>query len=346
MFFVIIVDMNKSMLDNYSLSGSEVLQSLFVGEYGLRHLALSKAPCTRWGHRIIAVIELCPLVGLIAMLIEAIVFKCFISGGGLPLPSPGIQSRDAFSSQVNLETNPISLDKILFIGNQSGCNGNVSTSDVQSIVDRLNQNSLKDIRFNQDKVTNTVTGGTCTAMALEFLHSYFQIKEECRRETSETLLERITQIGGNFASSSLEMRTRQAAFNTIEIMRSDGARDYSREKMQSLVNYHSLVIDRASKELDVHAMSEDVVQETVEALPDGAFLVRILKPADNEKLEECGHSMVYIKEGELQLFYDPNYGAINLSLLNRSKNLFNKFKECLQQFQLNQARFYRLQPTG
>src|SRR3990167_9256952 len=79
--------MSCYLLNNYSLSTCEVFQSLFVSEYGLRHLEAANAKEEyRWGHRMIALIELCPLMGLLVSIIEAIVSKCFKQDQKVEIP--------------------------------------------------------------------------------------------------------------------------------------------------------------------------------------------------------------------------------------------------------------------
>lgn len=70
--------MKDLLLLDYTLSCTELLQSLVVSEYGLRHLDLAnQQPENKWGHRLIALVEFLPLVGQVAMLIEYVVQKGF-----------------------------------------------------------------------------------------------------------------------------------------------------------------------------------------------------------------------------------------------------------------------------
>jgi hypothetical protein len=314
--------MNNYLLNDYSLSTGEVLQSLFVSEYGLRHWALSKAQTEcKWGHRIIAVIELCPLIGLVATIIEGLVANCF-------RPSHSSKSREW-----------------LFEGTQYECNGFVSVEKVETILAKLATQCSNGIQFNFKKVASSVAGGTCTAMSLEFLDLYFKAKKitlEKPDAQSNRLVDHLINLGHKFSKSSQEMKDRQAAFNTIEVFDSCDV-DYSENKVQSLANYHSLKIDYSSSEIEVKNLVQESLAEEVEKLPEGAFLIRILKPANNEKLEEQGHSLVYIKEHGLGLFYDPNHGLRNLAPSEHSKILFKEFKSCLREFEISKARFYRLQ---
>ncbi len=328
--------MSGYLLDNYELSRFELLQSFFLSEYGLRHWAHSKKQTPyKWGHRIIAIIEICPLIGLIATIIERLVAS-FIGPNNLePKPPP----RTSLTKRM----------KWLFKGSQAGCNGQVSVDKVESIRAKLQAHRSNGIQFNQKKVSPSVEGGTCTAMSLEFLDSYFKTKKitiEQPDARSDMLVDHLIRLGRNFSSSSQEMRDRQAAYNTIEVKLNGSEIDYSRNKVQSVANYHSLSIDYSSPEIDLAKLDdESSISKEVNALPEGAFFIRILKPANNEKLEEHGHSLVYIKERGLGLFYDPNYGVRNLSPSRHSKILFKGFKSCFESFGVNKARFYRFQPT-
>lgn len=304
--------MKNYLLNDYKLSPLELLQSVFVSEYGLRHLAQAKLhPQQKWGHRIIAMIELCPLIGIIASLIEAL-----------------------FADRV-----------WLFKGTQISAQGNVSIEKAEVIRAKLaSQSSPLGIHFNKSKIVDQLVGGTCSAMALQFVDRYFQIKKSC--EGSEQILKQIAAIGIQFSASSAEMRDRQAAYNTIEVVKSSEERDFSKNKMQSLANDHNLSIKFSSNEMDVEKLdTEQSLQNDVDALPEGAYLVRIIKPANNEKLEEHGHSLIYIREQGVNLFYDPNLGARNLVGAKHSTVLFNSFKENFATFQVSKARFYQLQTT-
>ncbi len=335
--------MNNYLLNNYNLSKWEVLQSLFVSEYGLRHLAHSKTQSQyKWGHRIIAAIELCPVIGLIASIIEGLIARC-IRSNNIEAPS-----HPKSPSQTSLIRNR----QWLFKGAQTGCTGAVLIAKVESIRAKLDIERSIGIQFNQEKIIDFLEGGTCTAMSLEFLDSYFNAKKiniKKPGDRSGMLLDHLVKLNQKFSSSSEEMRNRQAAYNTIEVQLDSSLGDpvdYSKNKIQSLANYHSFVIDYSSSEIDINKLDHEAeLSKEVEALPEGAFLVRILKPADNEKLEEHGHSLVYIKEHGLGLFYDPNYGARNLSSSEHPKILFEGFKSCFQSFGVSKARFYRFQPA-
>lgn len=318
--------MKSYFLNNYKLTNFEVVKSLVVSEYGLRHLELAKTQKeNQWGHRVIAFIELCPIIGLIASIIEAIFAKCF-----------------NFFSQMS--------NTWIFNGTQYGASGPVSISKVEAIRDKLDNQSELGIQFNKNNVKDQIEGGTCSAMAFEFLDTYFKLKKSASFQSFETkkLKNRFKEAGKKFATSSEEMRVRQAAFNTIVVKQSETSEtnvDLSKNKIQSILNYHGYKIDYASEEMDVTTLtSSSDLHPKMEKMPEGVYVIRILKPADNEKLEEHGHTSIYVKEKKFGLFYDSNKGLRKLSKLRHGSILFESFKDCFETWQVHKARFYRIQP--
>lgn len=71
----------RSHVQGYRLSCVETLQMPLISTYGLRHLALASSQnmsqAQRWGHRIIAAIQLIPLVGLLASLVERVAMVAY-----------------------------------------------------------------------------------------------------------------------------------------------------------------------------------------------------------------------------------------------------------------------------
>lgn len=354
--------MQNYQLDNYILSKHEIFQSLVISEYGLRHLSQSKQETLyKWGHKIIALIELCPIIGLIVTIFEALIVKYIQSrniytqcqtNNEIPIQihqQEPLQISHPPPSSINKET-PLQINPWLFRGTQQGCEGPVCISKAESVRATLDSHSSDlGIRFNQKMITDSIKEGTCTAMSLEFLDSYFKTKKlsiERPDAQAHVLVDRLIELGELFAKSSQEMRDRQAAYNTIEVMDSlDETVDHSKNKIQALANYHSFNIDYSSSEIDVAKLAnKNELSKELDALPEGTFFIRILKPADNKKLEEKGHSLIYIKENGLGLFYDPNFGLRSLPSEEHAQILFQGFKNNFQLFGINKARFYRLQP--
>lgn len=363
------------LLDNYSLTLFQMLRSVIVSEYGLRHLAkaaIEPQSKYKWGHKFIALIELTPVIGLIVSIFEFALYQFsqyLIVKNFLPhyhnilqiLGKPTQQNplilfppfnENLFSSlSLNFfEKLPKHLPhwktSILFYATQNGCDGKVPVSKVNSLCAQLELQSPLGIHFNPKKITSSLEGGTCSAMSLEFLEDYFKAKKLLLEKKSDLnqLVNVIQKVAKKYAKSSEEMRIIQTAYNTIEIEKLEVPVDYSKNKVQSLANHHSLVIDYSSNEIEVGSENKDQLFQEMNTLPDGGFLIRFLKPENNDKLEKYGHSLVYIKEKNLGLFYDPNLGVFKLSSDEHQTIVSKILQYCWKINQVTKARFYRMQP--
>ena len=312
--------MERYLLPNYQLSCLELLQSLIVSEYGLRHLEQARLDVEcRWGHRLIACVHFMPVLGQLAMFVEWIASR--------------ILSRTAFN-------------ELLFEGTQENCDGTAAPHRVFQVIDRIDRCRERGILFNRGKVGGNIHGGVCSAMALDFADTFFKLKKvqvSTGQRSSDFFLRSVRGLGEQFARSSEEMRVRQAAFNTIEVLRNAAPIDASRNKVQSLANFHGLKINHASAEIAVGSAScSQAVEREASNLSDGLYLLRIILPSNNERLEQHGHSMVYFKEREEGLLYDPNVGARYMKNVCHAPMLSQSLANCYQQFQTSRARFYRL----
>src|SRR5689334_10215285 len=191
--------MKDCFLANYDLSCLELLQSIVVSEYGLRHLQQADLqPQRKWVHRTIATIQFVPILGQIAMLVEWAAFKILFC---------------SYSSN-NVSQEP--YRELLFKGTQEQAEGPVSPERVQRLVDSLNQRRENGILFNPSKITSSTDGGTCTAMAFDFVEEFFKLRKFhvlTDQYAHPLFLNALSHLGQRFARSSEEMRHRQAAFN-------------------------------------------------------------------------------------------------------------------------------------
>lgn len=280
--------MENYFLYNYNLTWGETFQSLLLSEYGLRHRTYAS-----FTHRIIAAIELCPILGALASLIEYVAANLYRS----------------FS--------------LLFQGSQEECHGAVPIDKVEKVRAYLDNRKVPGIRFNPDKVAATLEGGACTAMVIDFVRTYLNKKQS------------IKQMGNKFLICTPQRKILQAAYNTIEV--TDRTLDHGKNKIQALANSNFLKVGCTSQELGEND------RPPLEKLPEGIYLVRILMPMENEKLEKEGHSLAYIKEKEYAILYDPNVGARQFSLEEQTSGVHNAIRKCCRQFNLKVTRFYQLE---
>lgn len=313
--------MESYYLSNYELSCLEIVQSLFVSEYGLRHLEQAKLDSERaWGHYTIALIQFVPVIGQIAMIIEWIAFK-------------------ALGSHVRNSDAPIK--EWLFKGTQEGCYGHVSQNKAASVFTRLFQNRERGVTFNPAKITDYLQGGACTAMGFGFADEVSRLKAQ--RCSKTQFLNGVRSLRQQFKNCSEEMRVRQAAFNTIEVQGNTSDMDIARNKVQSLANLHNYKIDHTSQEIRVgNGDCSAAVRDEMAQMPDGLYLLRSVKPANNEKLEECGHSWIYFKDQQEGIIYDSNYGAKYMNHVDHAQEISQNLNKYFEDFQTSRARFYRL----
>ena len=315
--------MENYLLPNYQLSCLELLQSLVVSEYGLRHLEQARLDVEcRWGHRLVACVHFTPVLGQLAMLVEWIASR--------------ILSR-------------ITLNEMLFEGTQDDCSGTAAPHRVLQVIDRIHQCRERGILFNRGKVSGSIHGGVCSAMALDFADQFFKLRKArpITGHSGDFFLKTIRSLGAQFARSSEEMRVRQAAFNTIEVLRNAAPIDASRNKVQSLANFHGFKINHASAEIAVDSAScSQAVEREAASLPDGLYLLRTILPSNNERLEQHGHSIVYFKERGEGLLYDPNVGARYMKNISHLPVLSQSLANYLERFHTSRARFYRLSETA
>jgi hypothetical protein len=322
--------MRDYFLPNYNLSCLELLQSIVVSEYGLRHLRQADLqPERKWGHHLIAAIEFIPILGQIAMLVEWVAFQVMFHP-------------DSLDSTPQKE--------LLFKGTQEQCDGAVNPTKVLRLVNNLNQRKEHGIVFNQRKIVPLISGGTCTAMAFDFAENFFKLRKVhvmTGHYSNNLFLNSIRNLGQRFANSSEEMRIEQAAFNTIEVMSHLSERDIAKNKVQSLANLHNFKIDHASEEISVDRDNyERIVKEEVSKLPDGLYLLRTIEPYDNVKREMHGHSMIYVKNQKEGFFYDPNEGTRYMKEVDHLSELSRVLTNCHRLFNTSKARFYRLAPAA
>lgn len=230
---------------------------------------------------------------------------------------------------------------------QEGCCGNVSAKKSHEVLLKLQETAPPGISFEKNIYPGTPSIlGTCTAMSLEFASAYFRLRSEFKDMSSgdKPFLEKLRQLKSTFETSSAEMRNRQYAYSSITVDRTVNM-DVSRTKIEACCNYHNFKIDHCTNEIDI-SMTENTLEQEIDALPYGVYFIRMLKPGDNHKLEARGHSMIDVHEKDLGLFYDNNWKLEKLSPkqgLPESKLLYSRLLGVHKEWDIPMTRLYRLQ---
>ena len=313
--------MNNYFIKSYHLNCTEIVQSLLISPYGLRHLDQAHLhPERKWGHRLIACIQFLPLIGQLAMCIEWIAYR--------------LLNKKAARKEIQL-----------FRGSQEDGSGSANPQTVHAIFERLFARREIGVTFNPRKITGSIDGGVCSCMALDFAMRYFHLQREHRQTESRfspAFLKGIRSIGREFARATTERKVRQAAFNTIEVEAHPAGIDIERNKIQSLANLHRLRIDYASAMVPIDRNQNSTLENTLASLPNGLYFLRTNRPAHNEKLEVNGHSLIYAKNGKEGILYDPNHGATYFRKKSHLREIADSLLSQRYHFHHTQSRFYRL----
>lgn len=220
-------------------------------------------------------------------------------------------------------------EEVIFNGHQIASFEEVPLERIYEIYQVLDERKEKGILFNKALVTRKIEGGTCSAMALDFVSKFIEWD--------------VLPEAKDYQGSSIEMAARQIAFNTIEVESPDLNLDFSRLKMQSLLNFHHLKIIHSSDPVDIKTTGfQTHFKKIFNALPNGLFAIRLLEKANNKKLEVKGHTVILIKDKDYSLFYDPNEGLIYFNRLIAEK-LIRRFIQTFLRYGVHEIRFYQIE---
>lgn len=223
-------------------------------------------------------------------------------------------------------------------GTQNDSEGSIDSGYAEETCTALNHDNASPAIFNSDRISNPISGGTCSAMTFTVAYSYinFSATHENQPEKHIKILPILIPNGSNLA-----YRTQQAVFNTIERSRESG--DFKKDKMESLSGYFDLTISYASQEIDLSkGTAQADIKDVFSKIPEGIFIIRTLLPSDNHKEEEHGHSMLLIKQKDASFFYDPNKGLFQLGKELEGTALYGFLDCCYKSFATSSARLYQV----
>jgi hypothetical protein len=224
-------------------------------------------------------------------------------------------------------------------GDQSGGSGLVSRDRVQQICNTLNSERVRGVFFNAQTVENHVGGGTCSAMAIDFINEYLQTKAQ-KPSSPSKIIEKISQ---RYTHSSKEFMHNQAAFNTIEKNSREYTTDFKKDKIAAMLKLYHRNVGYCSEEVDLSSHTADrKISQIISRLPKGIFLIRALHLAQNPKEELVGHSSVLINEDQGIFFYDPNHGTAELQQRNAGRITYDFLRQAYRQFNIPHVRLYRV----
>lgn len=185
-------------------------------------------------------------------------------------------------------------------------NSNQNVDKSKAVFDILKKGNQTNVDFEESALVPFDDRGTCSAMTLDFMS---RMNSECTKLIgSSNFLQCVRNKAPHYTSNTEEFSSVQSAFNTIKITEKTlqtPLDDIAAQKMQSLGAYHNMKLTPVSRT----SYRENNLKEFIEALPIGSYIVRLLSPSGNHKLENYGHTMGFIKREDQSIFYDNSKGA-------------------------------------
>lgn len=179
------------------------------------------------------------------------------------------------------------------------------------VFDILKANSNQTyVDFQESSLVPFDKQGVCSAMSLDFIS---RVNSECTKivETSEFLI-CVNKMQSIYKASTNEFASIQAAYNTITVVNTDWKtmrETISFQKMQALGSHHNLTLTPVTGTM----YRDEEYLHSLENLPKGSYVARLLFPDENHKLEAYGHTVGFIKRDKGSIFYDNSEGAIQMA---------------------------------
>jgi hypothetical protein len=234
----------------------------------------------------------------------------------------------------------------LFSSEQIHKDGAVDLQEVKMLLSNLKVKAKEGIYFT-DPESNNLNGGTCSAMTSMLINEIFPQKIRTLQELEEALKKISTKssLQRCITQSCESARDLQMAFNAIRISPNHkGSRlDFSKHKIESLAGVYQMSIGKTSEPLKIRSIqAPDNFKQVIDKLPEGIYWLRAINKADNEKLENFGHSLMFIKGKDFLGLYDPSVGMKIASLRNAEGFIKDAVLFSLRRYVLHEARFYEI----
>lgn len=219
-----------------------------------------------------------------------------------------------------------------------------SVSQSKAAFEVLLASRTGNVNFNKETLFPFDKRGTCSAMALDFAARYNNVCSKITNTDERRAC--VSKLGPYYTHNNTTFISRQAAYNTIEVenytyedaIAMGLSEKIKEQKMVSLGNYHGLRISPRTATIKTKDIEDGTVdlRKIVEELSDGTYVVRMLHPQSTPKHEYYGHTMVFVKNKHLQLYYDNAVGAMDVT-----GNLPDAVFEILVDWGIREFRIYR-----
>lgn len=129
--------------------------------------------------------------------------------------------------------------------------------------------------------------------------------------------------------------------------RTTAAADLSQEKIKAIVALENLTVSESTAGMQAEngPSFAEAMQQQMQKLTPGIYLLRILEAADNHKLEVHGHSTLYIKQKGRELYFDTQLGLYDLAKKTNACQplVSSSILSAKTRFQVDLCKFHKLE---
>ncbi|MGE3954879.1 MAG: hypothetical protein AB7F31_06830 [Parachlamydiales bacterium] len=227
--------------------------------------------------------------------------------------------------------------------------GKVDGALVENAFDFLKRKVPSPIQFYMPAI-EPHSGGSCSALTLELIQKIYDFVFEpgfsdVARKAVEGLLVEIKDVEG-----VKTFRSRQMALNSFEIKGKYNKDTISSDKVAAIASLYNLSVARSSPKVEVASLDKRGLESLLIEMSMGVHLVRLVKPNDGEKLEDYGHTTLFIQNCDHGFYFDVNCGLFALkcspySAAERSKLtdlIYDNLQANLADFKLTEFQIHQL----
>lgn len=243
--------------------------------------------------------------------------------------------------------------------------GQIDPTQTLKLVERMNTEArlkMPCISFKREMLHgDQLSGGACSAIAFRVAKEALTVLKNLRgkdqfKPTQKAIsfvlrfsefVRDLEELANSKRSQAKllqsTIRTEQTAFNTIfvdrEMVRAGNAVP---EKIGAMALFYGLKVMESTPELRVkeNELLESQLMEQMRSLNEGVYILRIIQEERNHKLEEKGHTAVYINTGDERYYFDPALGSY---ILLKTNLIYNALLSANEKFGVDVLSFHRLE---
>lgn len=246
--------------------------------------------------------------------------------------------------------------------------GTIDLEQAKGIVTTLNEKVPKVtqvVTFNAEMLTGEqLGGGACSAISLTIAKGAFKIIAELEKNSELTQEHKVRVLAARLGllvnemhaiaksnnkeseAAKKQLRTLQYAFNAITVDRIVKVAHVVEDKMKALATHFALDVSESTPEVQVSGNSnlESQIKTQTKTLKNGVYLIRVIDFKNNHKMENCGHTITYIKFLESEFYFDPHLGLYQLFAESKKANLiYNALVSAQKKFKVDFMSFHKLE---